>query len=113
MTLRDLLLLGLLASTWAGTPSLAQRTQKSTGSVLVRNGNSAPISLAVADDYARRRSVRNILTVMCQDAARDAEFETIDFCVVQRLPRETTTSRFSATILVRLHCLDWRGFRSG
>jgi hypothetical protein len=44
--------------------------------VLIRNGNS-PISQAVADDYARRREVHNVLTVRCQDAARDAELETI------------------------------------
>jgi hypothetical protein len=81
MTLRDLFLVGLLASTWAGPSSLAQNAEVDRV-MLVRNGNS-PISLAVADDYARRRGVRNVLTVMCQDAARDAEFETIDFASFQ------------------------------
>lgn len=36
--------------------------------LLVRNGNS-PVSRAIAADYARRRGVRNVLTVMCQDSA--------------------------------------------
>jgi len=70
-----LLVLGLLAFTSAGTNSLALAGEADR-LVLVRNGNS-PISLAVADDYARRRAVHNVLTVKCQDAARDAEFETI------------------------------------
>lgn len=81
MTFRDLFLVGLLVSSCFGTSSVAENAD--IGRVaLVRNGNS-PISLAVADDYARRRGVRNVLTVMCQDAARDAEFETIDLVSFQ------------------------------
>lgn len=81
MSPRDWILVGLLASTWIGTGSLAQNAEIDRV-VLVRNGNSR-ISLAVADDYARRRGVRNVLTVMCQDSAGDAEFETIDFASFQ------------------------------
>ena len=75
------ILIGLLSSIWAGTSSSAQNAEADRV-VLVRNGNS-PISQAVADDYARRRGVRNILTVICQDAAGDPEFETIDFASFQ------------------------------
>jgi hypothetical protein len=64
-----------VASAWVGTSASAQNSDVDRV-LLLRNGNS-PISLAVANDYARRRGVRNVLTVMCPDAARDAEFETI------------------------------------
>ena len=36
--------------------------------LVIRNENS-PVSKAVADDYARRRAVRNVLSVRCQDSA--------------------------------------------
>jgi uncharacterized protein (TIGR03790 family) len=75
LTLRDLILVGLVASAWVGTSASAQNSDVDRV-LLLRNGNS-PISLAVANDYARRRGVRNVLTVMCPGAARDAEFETI------------------------------------
>jgi hypothetical protein len=68
-------LLGLV-SVWAASYSVALAGEADRV-LLVRNGNSA-ISVAVADDYARRRAVHNVLTVKCQDAARDAEFETIE-----------------------------------
>jgi uncharacterized protein (TIGR03790 family) len=65
----------------AGSPrALAGLTDRV---VVVRNGNS-PVSCAVADDYARRRSVTNVLTLTCQDAAANAEAETIDFMAYQR-----------------------------
>jgi hypothetical protein len=74
-SVRYFLVLGLLVFTWAGTNSLALAGEADR-LVLVRNANS-PISMAIADDYARRRAVQNVLTVNCQDAARDAELETI------------------------------------
>ena len=46
--------------------------------MVVRNANS-PVSRAVADDYARRRGVRNILSVRCQDSAAKAANETISY----------------------------------
>ena len=39
--------------------------------LVIRNENS-PVSKAVADDYARRRAVRNVLSVRCQDSAANA-----------------------------------------
>src|SRR3984885_1668581 len=74
-SVRYFLMLELLVFTWVGMNSLALAGEADR-LVLVRNGNS-PISLAIADDYAQRRAVQNVLTVRCQDAARDAEFETI------------------------------------
>jgi len=50
--------------------------------VVIRNANS-PISRAVADDYARRRGVHNIVTVVCPDAATDPLDETIDLVTYQ------------------------------
>ncbi len=46
--------------------------------LVVRNGHS-PTSCAVADDYARRRGVRQVLTVECQDAALGWAQETMRF----------------------------------
>jgi uncharacterized protein (TIGR03790 family) len=46
--------------------------------LVVRNGAS-PVSCAVADDYAQRRGVQNVLTIECPDAATDPARETIAF----------------------------------
>jgi hypothetical protein len=46
--------------------------------LVVRNTNS-PISKAIADDYSARRSVTNVLNITCQDAAVNADSETITF----------------------------------
>jgi uncharacterized protein (TIGR03790 family) len=46
--------------------------------LVVRNDNS-PISRAVADDYAKRRAVGNVLSVRCQDSAASAANETISY----------------------------------
>ena len=51
--------------------------------VVVRNGKS-PISKAVADDYAKRRGVHNMVTVTCQDSAANANAETIAFAAYQK-----------------------------
>jgi hypothetical protein len=51
--------------------------------VVVRNENS-PVSCAVADDYARRRRVPNVLSVRCQDAAAIAEKETISYAAYEQ-----------------------------
>ena len=44
--------------------------------VVVRNENS-PVSRAVADDYAQRRSIQHVVGVRCQDSAANPERETI------------------------------------
>jgi len=72
----------LLASIGSGLTSAGSAKQVDTPEVdrvlLLRNANSAA-SRAIADDYARRRHVRHILTVRCQDAAQSAEAETIEW----------------------------------
>ena len=50
--------------------------------LVIRNENS-PVSKAVADDYARRRAVRNVLSVRCQDSAASAGSETISFAAYE------------------------------
>lgn len=50
--------------------------------LVIRNANS-PISRAVADHYAQRRGVHNMVTVACPDAATDALNETIDLVTYQ------------------------------
>lgn len=51
--------------------------------VVVRNESSA-ISRAVANDYARRRGVANVVSVRCQDAAASPANETISHAVYQQ-----------------------------
>jgi hypothetical protein len=73
--------LGLILIAWAGTFSVTFAAE--TDRVLVvRNGNS-PISRAVADDYAQRRGILNVITLTCPDAAVDPLAETIDFASYQ------------------------------
>ena len=48
--------------------------------VVVRNENS-PVSRSVAEDYARRRGVANVISVRCQDAAASPPNETISYKV--------------------------------
>jgi uncharacterized protein (TIGR03790 family) len=55
--------------------------------VIVRN-ESSPISRAVADDYARRRSVKNVLRVRCQDSAVKPENETIPYAIFRKAIEE-------------------------
>jgi len=43
---------------------------------LVRNTNS-PISLAIAGDYAKKRNVKNVLSIRCQDSALSTKNETM------------------------------------
>jgi uncharacterized protein (TIGR03790 family) len=52
--------------------------------VLVVRNDTSPVSRAVADDYAKRRGVRNVLTIACQDSAADANAETITFAAYQK-----------------------------
>ena len=77
-----LLLLGLSVIVAANEtpvtePGMANRV------VVIRNGKS-PVSRAVADDYAQRRGISNVLTITCQDAAVDANAETIAFAAFQK-----------------------------
>jgi len=60
---------------FAGGESVAQK--RSPDQVLLVANENSPISQAIAGDYARKRHVRNILFVQCQDSALSAGNETI------------------------------------
>jgi|SRR2546430_1158379 len=77
-----LLLLGLLTSALVGAFSTALGDE--TDRVVVIRNQSSPVSRAVADDYAKRRGVRNVINIATQDAAVDIASETIGFAAYQR-----------------------------
>jgi uncharacterized protein (TIGR03790 family) len=68
--IRPLLLLALFARAALGAD--ADRV------LLVRNSRS-PIACAIADDYARRRGVTNVLTIDCQDSALSSGAENMKY----------------------------------
>ncbi len=51
--------------------------------VVVVENESSPTSVAIAKEYARKRGVRNLLTVQCTDSALNAGNETITFAEYQ------------------------------
>jgi uncharacterized protein (TIGR03790 family) len=59
----------------AGTPTSPPR--RTPDEVLVVYNASSPISTAVANDYAQKRNVANLLAVMCADSAVSTDNETI------------------------------------
>jgi uncharacterized protein (TIGR03790 family) len=68
-----MLLFSLLVSeTFADTIN-----KRSADEVLLVVNTNSPISRAVADDYAQKRSVKNILSIQCQDSAIITQNETI------------------------------------
>ena len=64
----------LPASVFSGDADLKKRSPDQV--LLVVNKNS-PVSRAVAEDYALKREVRNILSIHCQDSALSTKKETI------------------------------------
>ncbi|TSJ44018.1 TIGR03790 family protein [Mucilaginibacter corticis] len=52
---------------------------KLTNRVLVVKNVNSPISIAVADDYMKRRAVTNSLTIQCPDGAVNKDAETINY----------------------------------
>jgi uncharacterized protein (TIGR03790 family) len=69
-----LILIGASSSPAGAADGKSRRTSDSV--LLVENANSA-ISKAIADDYAARRHVKNILSIQCQDSAVATRSETI------------------------------------
>ena len=55
-----------------------------TDRVLVVRNESSAISRAVADDYAQRRAVRNVVSVRCQDSAANSGNETIAYAAYKQ-----------------------------
>ena len=72
----------ILLSIFCLPPSLAFPREANIGKrspdqvLVVFNANS-PVSCAIADDYARKRNVKNMLSIQCQDSALNAKSETI------------------------------------
>jgi uncharacterized protein (TIGR03790 family) len=64
----------LPSSVHSEEPSLKKRSPDQV--LLVVNSNS-PVSREIADDYALKRKVRNILSIQCQDSALNTKNETI------------------------------------
>jgi uncharacterized protein (TIGR03790 family) len=62
----------LLPSAHAGNPKKRSPNEV----LLVLNANS-PISRAIANDYAAKRHVRNVLSIQCQDSALNTANETV------------------------------------
>ena len=79
------ILMGLCVIATAGESPVAITTPAGMTErvVVVRNGNSL-VSRAVADDYAQRRGISNVLTISCPDAAVDSKAETIVFAACQK-----------------------------
>ncbi len=46
--------------------------------VVIRN-ESSPVSIAVANDYMKRRGVQNVVTIKTQDSATSADRETVSY----------------------------------
>src|ERR1039458_5743458 len=55
----------------------ADATQRSPGQVLLVVNANSPISQAIADDYALKRNIKNVLSIQCQDSAVSTKNETI------------------------------------
>ena len=69
-----LMLIFPLLLSWAQAANAIKRTPDEV--LLVVNTNS-PISQSIADDYAQKRHIRNILSIQCQDSALSTRNETI------------------------------------
>jgi uncharacterized protein (TIGR03790 family) len=69
-----LILLLTLAPAWVRAGSANPR---SPDQVLVVVNTNSPVSQAIADDYAGKRKVKNLLSIQCQDSALNTKNETI------------------------------------
>jgi uncharacterized protein (TIGR03790 family) len=78
--LRGLLILSLLLS----APALSSAADADTARVVVLRNENSPISKSVADDYAHRRGVPNVLSIRCQDSATSSKDETITFAAYEQ-----------------------------
>ena len=56
---------------------VARPIKRSANEVLLVYNAASPISKAVADDYAAKRAVKNVLAIHCVDSAMNADNETI------------------------------------
>lgn len=71
------MLLPILAACFVGPHPFAYR-------VVVVENVSSPTSVAIAQDYMRKRGVNNLVKVTCQDSAMSAAKETLPFTEYQK-----------------------------
>lgn len=77
MIKRCLLILSVLTATLRAADSVAPPVRRSADQVLLVYNAASPISKAIADDYASKRAVKNVLAIRCTDAAISADNETV------------------------------------
>lgn len=73
-----ILLLLLILGAPLPAPAGGRPAQDADRVLVVRNENS-PASREIADDYARRRGVQNVLSIQCPDSALTNKNETISY----------------------------------
>ncbi len=66
------------ANAGAGGTASAQLPRRTAAEVLLVTNSKSPTSVAVADDYAQKRSIMNRLSIQCADSALKTDNETIE-----------------------------------
>jgi uncharacterized protein (TIGR03790 family) len=79
---------------FAGNQTAPQK--RSPDQVLLVVNQNSPISKEIADDYARKRHVKNIIFVQCQDSALGARNETIPLAAYTQLIESPVRGYLSA-----------------
>ncbi|HEY1534303.1 MAG TPA: TIGR03790 family protein, partial [Polyangiaceae bacterium] len=62
----------------AGSGPAPQRPKRTADEVLVVANANSPTSMAIAQDYAAKRNVQNVLSINCADSATSSDKETIE-----------------------------------
>ena len=62
----------------AGGGPQPQRPKRTADEVLVVSNSNSPTSMAIAQDYASKRNVQNVLSISCADSATSSDKETIE-----------------------------------
>jgi uncharacterized protein (TIGR03790 family) len=71
------ILLSLFLANVSHATELAPPIKRSPGEVLLIYNANSPISKSVADDYAAKRSISNVLAIRCADSAISTDNETL------------------------------------
>ncbi len=76
-TTKGRFILMLVFSLLASSAYAGNAIQRSPDQVLVVVNTNSPVSQAIANDYAQKRNVKNLLSIQCQDSASSTRNETI------------------------------------